>query len=431
MLDASIPLSGQVMQLDDPLERQAKVASLSQMAMQNRYMQSKMDAEGRTANLSNMRGQAYMDYGNDPAALRKALLANRDPEGLIAHDKSQLEAQKAQGELASQKAGLGDKLIGLRAKAAQFGYTGATPQHAAQTAQLLDQSGDTEGAQSIRSAIEKGAMNTPEQVKAFFQPHLAASQTPGDLLNPKYQDVGGQLVDMNPNTKAAAINKTQTPESLASNELTRRRQNMVDARSREANSVNAAGKAPSGYRYTADGQTLEPIPGGPATGKQNSTEDERKAAGIAVRMESALKLVNDITRKNAGSAKPELIPSLVGKASSIAGNAITSPDVQRVQAAQRDSLDAALTLATGAAYTKEQLDGLAKSYYPQIGDSPSVIADKKTRLDEIIQTARARSGRSEHLVDEIRGKSKQSPSTGGFDAAKEARYQEWKKSQGR
>lgn len=273
MIDASIPLGAQVMQLDDPLDRQQKVAALSQMAMQNRYMQSKMDAEGRTANLSNMRGQAYLKSGGDPAALRTALMNNGDYEGLIAHDKSQLEAQKAQGELASQKAGLGDKLIGLRAKAAQFGYTGATPQHAAQAAQLLSQSGDTEGAQAIQSALEQNPDATPEQVKAFFQPHLAASQTPGDLLNPKYQDVGGQLVDMNPNTKAAAINKTQSPESLASNQVTRRGQDMVDARSKE---VNVAGKAPAGYRYAPDGQTLQAIPGGPAdTKNEQATEAQR------------------------------------------------------------------------------------------------------------------------------------------------------------
>ena len=240
MLDPNIALQYKGMQLNDPMEQMGKAMALSQMTQQNQYMQQRMDEANRAATLGQMRGQAYMQSGGNPATLRQMLADNGDYEGLMAHDKQQLDAQKAQGELATQKAGLGDKLIGLRAKAAQFAYTGGTVQHAQQAAQLLAQSGDMEGAQHIMQAVQQFPDATPEQVRQFFQPHLALGQKPEDLLNPKYQDIGGQLIDINPNTKSAAINKTQTPESVASNQVAReghqitvRGQNMVDTRDRE------------------------------------------------------------------------------------------------------------------------------------------------------------------------------------------------------
>ena len=130
MLDPNIALQYKGMQLNDPMEQMGKAMALSQMTQQNQYMQQRMDEANRAATLGQMRGQAYMQSGGNPATLRQMLADNGDYEGLMAHDKQQLDAQKAQGELATQKAGLGDKLIGLRAKAAQFAYTGGTVQHA-------------------------------------------------------------------------------------------------------------------------------------------------------------------------------------------------------------------------------------------------------------------------------------------------------------
>ena len=69
-------------------------------------------------------------------------------------------------------------------------------------------------------------------------------------------------------------------------------------------------------------------------------------------------------------------------------------DRQIVEAAQIDMLDAALTLATGAAYTKEQFEGYKKSYFPQLGDTPEVIAAKKQRLQNTIEAAYSAAGRA-------------------------------------
>jgi len=171
-------------------------------------------------------------------------------------------------------------------------------------------------------------------------------------------------------------------------------------------SVGPGGKAPAGYQWTT-GQDGSPaltfIPGGPGDPKVKAdggkpTEDNLKSAGYAFRMDNALRLIKQLTGTDPTANTPSLVPTLAGKIPVIGDAAqtmLTDSNRQRVENAQLDALDAALTLATGAAYTKEQLKGLAKSYFPQYGETdPQVIADKRQRLQEIIQTAKIRAGKA-------------------------------------
>lgn len=79
-------------------------------------------------------------------------------------------------------------------------------------------------------------------------------------------------------------------------------------------------------------------------------------------------------------------------------NTVTPENRQKVEAAQLDILYAALTLGTGAAYTKEQLEGYRKAYFPQIGDKPANIKDKQDRLNNILEAARIAAGRASNQV---------------------------------
>lgn len=166
-------------------------------------------------------------------------------------------------------------------------------------------------------------------------------------------------------------------------------------------------KPPQGYRYDAQGN-LTFIPGGPADPQrpgaktqEHPTEDERRSAGLTVRLESAMKTI----RANPQSGKPEILPSAIraatfGSAEAIP-NAVTSSSRQQVESAQLDALDAALTLATGAAYTKDQLQNLRKSYFPQMGDSEATVKEKEKRFAEVIETARIRAGRAAKTIDPV------------------------------
>lgn len=178
--------------------------------------------------------------------------------------------------------------------------------------------------------------------------------------------------------------------------------------------VAAADGIPIGYERDPNSPgALRYIPGGPADPKVSNarnagvpTEDERKSAGYAVRMENALNTISDIVQKNPRAGTPDLAPSLAGTiplVGSIAENALNTQDRQRIEAAQRDALDAALTLATGAAYTKQQFDDLKKSYFAQIGDDPKTIAEKEARFASIIEVARIRAGRAAPTIPQLTG----------------------------
>lgn len=181
----------------------------------------------------------------------------------------------------------------------------------------------------------------------------------------------------------------------ASNDITIRGQNLTNERAREKNGIDGGfGKAPSGYRYKQDGN-LEPIPGGPGEKGSSATEGERKAATLLKRIEFSQSQLTTALKGNESAAKPtlgvEMLRALGGDATA---NMATDGPRQQVEAAQLDILDAALTLGTGAAYTKEQLQGYRKSYFPQIGDGADVIKDKELRLGNVIEAAKVAAGRA-------------------------------------
>lgn len=160
--------------------------------------------------------------------------------------------------------------------------------------------------------------------------------------------------------------------------------------------------APAGYRYKADGG-LEPIPGGPAAAgpkNANISEGERKAAALGTRLEGSLRELASIPLNE---QKPGVMETVAGVAGETAANLARSSDRQRADSAQLDALDAALTLATGAAYTKEQLQNLRKSYFPQLGDSEANRKAKEKRFEMIVKTARIAAGRAEPAINEAQG----------------------------
>ncbi len=164
---------------------------------------------------------------------------------------------------------------------------------------------------------------------------------------------------------------------------------------REA-SDRAAANVPSGYR-AGPGGTLEPIPGGPNDPTKpggKPTGEENTAAFLATRVASGI----DKLREVGSAGNPTLGSETVGLFGKI-GNYATPEGRQRSLAAQRDVLDAALTLGTGAAYSKEQLDGYQQSYFPQIGDSPTTIKDKQDRLMVLLQAARVKAGAAAPAID--------------------------------
>lgn len=131
-----------------------------------------------------------------------------------------------------------------------------------------------------------------------------------------------------------------------------------------------------------------------ARGGVDSTESERTAAFLATRVAGGLQDLSKIGSIGA----PTLKDALVG--GTLLGNYTTDEDRQRAINAQRDILDAALTLGTGAAYTKEQIEAYRASYFPQPGDEPGTIRDKSTRLQRLLEAGKLKAGASAGMIDE-------------------------------
>lgn len=225
-----------------------------------------------------------------------------------------------------------------------------------------------------------------------------------------------------------------------------RQKQMADIEKTQAETMKLRGEAAGGVKPTFSAEMggyvyppSQEIPQGrfvpvEGTKKQDkSTEGERKAATLLLRLGGSQQQLESALKQEPSAAKPGIVASgLRGIGMEALANTVAvGPQRQQIEAAQLDILDAALTLGTGAAYTKEQLEGYRKSYFPQIGDKPATIADKKARLDNVIQAAKiAAGGQAERVAQEFAGRPTQS-SSGQFEADKEARYQAWKASQGR
>jgi len=133
-----------------------------------------------------------------------------------------------------------------------------------------------------------------------------------------------------------------------------------------------------------------------ATNINMPTGEERKAGFLANRVKFGVEQMSDVIKRNAPAASPEALPSLVKflTQSDFLATNLTSSDRQRIEAAQLDILDAALTLGTGAAYTREQLEGYRKAYFPVLGNDEATIKDKQARLQNLLESAYITAGRA-------------------------------------
>lgn len=184
---------------------------------------------------------------------------------------------------------------------------------------------------------------------------------------------------------------------------------------------------PSGYRPQGGG--LAPIPGGPADpyrpggeldpnkpgGAGKVTEGERTAAFLATRLETAARQMAGVLEQDSSAASPSVSAELAGMFGKTARNYANSSTRQQIEAAQLDFLDSALTLGTGAAYTREQIEGYRQSYFPQLGDTDETIASKQTRLRALLMSARVKAGGAtpqiDQAIDSIFGPQRQTLST--------------------
>jgi hypothetical protein len=153
----------------------------------------------------------------------------------------------------------------------------------------------------------------------------------------------------------------------------------------------------------------------PSTTINMPNEGERKAATLASRLNFSVGQMNEaigLDPKAAMPSTPAEIARFVSRTDFLP-NKLNTDQRQVVEAAQEDILDAALTLGTGAAYSREQLAGYKKSYFPQLGDSATTVKTKQERLNNLLKSAEVASGRAASQITAPIPKLPTAPATSG------------------
>lgn len=173
----------------------------------------------------------------------------------------------------------------------------------------------------------------------------------------------------------------------------------------------SGGKAPVGYRWGADGQTLEAIPGGPADPNTKGaklskppTEGQAKALMFGVRMAAADEVIGDMekagvyrpgniksTAQGVAGAVPLLGPALKAGAGA-ATNWTQSDGQQQVEQAQADFINAILRRESGAVISDQEFARAQEQYFPEIGDTPTRLRQKAANRRTAISGLKAEFG---------------------------------------
>jgi hypothetical protein len=196
-----------------------------------------------------------------------------------------------------------------------------------------------------------------------------------------YQDMGGYVSvrDKRTNKEVERIPKSMSPSESANYQ-------------RGSYSVQDTDQGKM-YVPTTPGKPAIPVAGPSgaplksAAGSGQPTQDELQTATLLARVSIAEQQIGEATQANQGAAAP-------GFFNPITPRVLQSEGRKQVEDAQDEFLDAALTLSTGAAYTKEQFDAARRTYFPTINDDAQTIKDKANRRKNVIESARLRAGRA-------------------------------------
>jgi len=141
------------------------------------------------------------------------------------------------------------------------------------------------------------------------------------------------------------------------------------------------------------------------------TEGERTAGFLSERLNNSLQQLQQVTGQQPSAAAPNFKAEAIKffTRSDYLKNLANPQSRQQVEAAQYDILDSALTLGTGAAYTREQLESYRKSYFPQLGDKPKTIEDKAARLQNLLDSAYKKAGRAAPKEAQVPTENKPAP----------------------
>ena len=267
----------------------------------------------------------------------------------------------------------------------------------------------------IDQAIQ--ALTNPETADEAFQSYDAAFSQHNDpnwtlatVPTENGQGVEQRMIAADPTTGAIQRGEGSIPvprgevQSFGSGGLYRENPNAPNGIEiiREPRSVAASGggaRAPSGYRWTADG-TLEPIPGGPARDPMLAGAEQRGRLvltfpNIIQAQEDLASLETNAVRRQGthGSDTPlgqdwlarmaEAVPFDGGSAARMIGG----EDYQAYETASRTFEQSVMPIFSGSAVTESEAARFVRSNLPRMGDDRATLQRKAQNRARIINAA--------------------------------------------
>lgn len=147
----------------------------------------------------------------------------------------------------------------------------------------------------------------------------------------------------------------------------------------------------TGRMMPAVGPDGQPVAGGKAL-----TEFQGKATGFGMRAAESSRIIDEIGQ--GGKIQPSLLKRaaeavpLIGEGLGMAANHLQTPEQQQIEQAQRDFINAVLRQESGAVISDAEFANARKQYFPVLGDSPQVVAQKQANREAAINGFRISAG---------------------------------------
>lgn len=347
------------------VRRQNALAALTQQQTMRAMADSDADRNALQAVASGWNAQTTPEQRI--AALRNsgrsALMTQAD-----ALEKQGVERTKAEAEARAKQAEVLSKVLSAQGELAGRVIANPTLQAARAAIANMKATAQALGVQIDFSGDEAAItqLQGPDQIKQWAAGHALKAEQ----LLPKLQalNAGGQYVNqaVNPVTgQVAETGRTDITQS-ADNRANNTRM-AADA---------AAGRAQSASQFSQRLAYDRDRDAKAAAGGGNITEGERNAGGYAARMVEASRLLDQFETKGRSTYKTDALGGvpLVGRA--LQTSAMTS-EQQRYRQAQEDWVRAKLRKESGAAIGQDEMAREISAYFPEPGDRPENIEQKR------------------------------------------------------
>lgn len=364
-LDTSIPLHVQPIKLMSPQDQYAIQNQVEQNALAKQLGQMKLDEANYQTQRRNKLNDLLSQNYSKPEDRESALLQGGFSDEAMKLGKDRREIMKTDAETAEKQ---------FKVKKEKLGVLGSVFGRVAQNPTL-----DT--ANQALDYLEQTGIYKPEQIQQWRQ---QATANPASI-KPFAEQAYASAIDADKQLTAQLTAKRDAESARhnrASEGIQIRGQNMTDARAREANAIQ---------------KDQKPL-----------TESQSKAAAFGARMKAA----NEVFDSLAADGKLVSTPgSRAGFGIGSVVNALNSTKGQQLDQAKRDFINAALRRESGAVIADSEFDNAEKQYFPQIGEGPEVIAQKKRNREIAMRgiLADVPESRRDSVVREITGPSTKAP----------------------